>query len=363
MISLTVPDIRAEDIQLAVDVLKSGMLVQGEQVQRFETALAEYIGVPNAVAVSSGTAALHLSLVALGIGPGDAVLVPAFSFVATANAVCLAGAVPVFVDVSANNYNMVPDLLEQTILEYSRDELLKAVMPVHEFGCPADMKSITAIASRYGLHVVEDAACALGARLNGRHVGTFGDCGCFSFHPRKSVTTGEGGIIVVEDDEVAGRLRLLRSHGVVRNELGRIDCVEMGYNYRMTDFQAALGINQLVRFEDSLCARRVLVDLYYDGLSGCRSLRLPKKTEDHSWQSLMLRLEEGGLLELIRSARTGGIQLGQGAQCIPRTAAYGYTQGFEVAHNCEQDGFVVPLYAGLKKSDVEQVVAYLQGWS
>lgn len=360
MISLTVPDIRDEDIHRAVEVFRSGMLVQGKQVYQLEHQLAEYIGVRNVVTVSSGTAALHLSLLALGIGAGDAVLVPAFSFVATANAVRLTGAVPVFVDVLLDNYNIDVELLEQVIGAYACAEKLKAIIPVHEFGCPADLVAICRFAQRHSLHVIEDAACALGASVNGRHVGTFGDCGCFSFHPRKSITTGEGGVIVTDDDVLADRLRLIRSHGVVRNKLGYIDCVKVGYNYRMTDFQAALAIGQLSRFEDNLHKRKKIVDTYYMKLGPSHGYVFPEMTEGHAWQSLMLMLDQGEFISLVEDAHEAGIQLGQGAQCIPRTTVYGLSEGFPVANRCEQQGFVVPLYAGLSISDVERVIEFLE---
>jgi len=360
MISLTVPDIRNEDVQMAVDVLRSGMLVQGEYVQRFEKLISAHIGAKHAVVVSSGTAALHLSLIALGIGAGDAVLVPAFSFVATANAVCLAGATPVFVDISPFDYNIDVDRLQEVIEKHQGPEILKAIMPVHEFGCPANMTVIMDLADRYGLAVVEDAACGLGARHAGQHVGTFGTFGCFSFHPRKSITTGEGGVIVTDDVKLAEQLRLLRSHGVTRNEEGRIDCLQAGYNYRMTDFQAALAMNQLKRFDQNLLGREAIVGAYYDGLTKDDQVGLPQRTDGHAWQSLMLTLEEGELLALISAARESGIQFGQGAQCIPSTTAYGNFKGFPVAARCEKKGFVVPLYSELSTEAVSEVVAFLE---
>jgi len=362
MIPLTIPGVRDEDIRLAVDVLRSGMLVQGKQVQRFEEALAGYVGAKHAVAVSSGTAALHLALTALGVGAGDAVLVPAFSFVATANAVRLAGATPVFVDVSSGDYNLDVGLLEETIGEYSGTLRLKAIISVHEFGCPADMTTISEIAGRNNLLIIEDAACGLGARHAGKHVGTFGACGCFSFHPRKSITTGEGGMITTNDDHLAEQLRLLRSHGVTRDEEGRIDCVAVGYNYRMTDFQAALGIGQLKRFHQNLLDRRAIIETYYNALADSDRFGLPEKTDGHAWQSLMLMPKEGDLPKLIGTARESGIQIGQGAQCIPFTTAYGFTEGFPIAAQCEKNGFVVPLYSGFSTVDAERVVSFLKKW-
>ena len=219
MIRLTVPSIEEDDLQAVREALASGFLVQGARVAAFEQAVAQRVGAAHAVAVSSGTAALHVALVALGVGPGDLVLTTAYSWIATANVIELAGAEPVFVDIDPATFNLAPDRLAEAIdrLEASGSlRRVKAILPVHAFGQPADMTSIGALADAHGIPVVEDAACALGAAWEGRPAGSWGRCGCFSFHPRKAITTGEGGLAVTDDAELARTMRALRNHAWIR---------------------------------------------------------------------------------------------------------------------------------------------------
>jgi perosamine synthetase len=207
-IPLMVPDIQQQDIDAVVAVLQSGMIIQGTKVEELEKNIAKYLGVAHAIAVSSGTATLHLALVALGIGRGDEVIVPAFSYIATANVVELVGAKPVFVDIDSS-FNIDINLIEQAI-----SPATKAIIPVHEFGLACDIREICETAKKFNLKVIEDAACALGATQNEKFVGTFGNVGSFSFHPRKAITSGEGGMLVTNDDEIARKVRILRNHGI-----------------------------------------------------------------------------------------------------------------------------------------------------
>src|SRR5215207_7433580 len=245
MIRLMVPSIEEDDIQAVSEVLRSGYLVQGPRVKAFEEQLASYVGTRHAVAVSNCTAALHLSLLALGIGSGDRVAVTAFSWPATANVIALCGAEPSFVDIDPETYNLDPLKLEH-VLEGTNG--IKAVLVVHAFGGMTDMFRIADIAARYDVPVIEDAACALGADLQGQQAGTWGLMGCFSFHPRKAVTTGEGGMVSSNDDRLSRRLRVLRNHGQDPDS-STPDFVAPGYNLRLTEFQAALGITQLSKLE------------------------------------------------------------------------------------------------------------------
>src|SRR5688500_412394 len=201
-IPLTSPDIREEDIQEVVKVLRSGMLVQGQHVQDFETGIASFTETKNAIAVSNGTATLHLALVALGIGPGDEVIVPALSYVATANVVELVGATPVFVDIDLDTFNINVAEIESKITAKT-----KAIIPVHEFGLACDIETVMQIAEKHNLYVIEDAACALGATQNKKHVGSFGTFGSFSFHPRKAISSGEGGIVTTANEALAAKVR------------------------------------------------------------------------------------------------------------------------------------------------------------
>ncbi len=239
------PMIGAEEKEAVLQVLDSGMLAQGERVAAFEKAFADYIGVRHAVAVSSGTTALHLALLAHGIGPGDEVITTSFTFIATANSILYVGAKPVFVDIEPDTFCIAPNQIEARITPRT-----KAILPVHLFGHPAEMDAIVEIAGRHGLAIIEDAAQAHGAEYHGRKVGSFGT-GIFSFYPTKNMTTGEGGMVTTDDDTLAERLRLLRNHGMPRRYVHEV----LGYNFRMTDIAAAIGIAQLRRLDEFNRAR------------------------------------------------------------------------------------------------------------
>ena len=210
MIPLAKPDIRKEDIENAARVLRSGMLVQGKYVSMLENALSRFSGVEYCSLCSSGTAALHLALKGLGIGPGDGVIVPAFTFPASANVVELLGAETILCDVSSEDYNITPEELEECIKHAKSN--LKAVMVVHEFGCPASIKAISRLCRQNSLFLIEDAACALGTIADGKHVGSFSDVACFSFHPRKAITRGEGGAVITRNKTLDERIKKLRNH-------------------------------------------------------------------------------------------------------------------------------------------------------
>ena len=232
MIPIARPLIGAEEEQAVIAVLRSGMLAQGPEVARLEAAFAALCGVRHAVAVSSGTAALHLALLAHTIGPGDEVITSPFSFIATANSVLMTGARPVFVDVDEHTFNIDARQIAAAITPRTR-----AIMPVHLYGQPADMEEIAALARAHNLVLIEDAAQAVGARYRGRPAGSFGTA-CFSLYATKNVMAGEGGVVTTDDDEVADQLRLLRSHG----SRVRYYHEQLGYNYRLTDLQAAIAL-------------------------------------------------------------------------------------------------------------------------
>ncbi len=263
----------------AVDrVIRSKWLTMGRTVQRLERNFARFVGAKHAVAVSSGTAALHLAMIALDLKPKDEVLVPSLSFVASSNAILYVGAKPVFVDVSSlDDLNLSPDDVEKRITGRT-----KAVVMVHYGGYLADVGRIRSIARRHRLYVVEDSAHAVGASMNSQMAGTFGHVGCFSFFSNKNMATGEGGMLVTNDDRLARRLKLLRSHGMTSMTLSRhqghaysYDVVDLGYNYRMTEISAALGILQLGKLKSGNRKRKALTDLYISNLEGTGGLSIP----------------------------------------------------------------------------------------
>ena len=315
-IPLMSPNITEDDIAAAVEVLRSGSLVQGRNVEALEKAIGEYIGTKHVIAASSGTATLHMALVALGIGPGDEVIVPAFSYVATANVVEIVGAKPVFVDIDLSTFNIDVARIEQSITERTR-----AIIPVHEFGLCCDISRVMEIALRNGLVVIEDAACALGAAENGKFAGTFGTIGSFSLHPRKSITSGEGGLLTTDNDELASDLRKLRNHGIGENG----EFVAAGFNYRLTDFQAALALSQFGRFEENINKKTALAEIYSNELSGLGKLHIPHVPSGkiHTWQTYHVLIYGGADRgELTDRLRENGVATNYGAQCIPALAYY-----------------------------------------
>jgi perosamine synthetase len=286
-VRLNVPLVGAEELELVSEVLDSGYLTQGPKAAEFERLITERIGAESGFATSSATTGLHLALHALGVQPGDEVIVPDFSFPATANAVIQQGAIPVFVDIRLDTFNLDADLLERAITPRTR-----AIMPVHAFGLTADMSAISEIAARHGLPVIEDAACALGATHRGREAGTLGTAGVFSFHPRKIITTGEGGLISTSDPELAQRIAVLRSHGAIRGS-HYMSFIDAGFNYRLSDVHAAIGIGQMGKLEHILQRRRALADVYDGLLADVPGVTAPSAPEGdvHSYQSYVVLLD------------------------------------------------------------------------
>jgi perosamine synthetase len=269
-IPLSSPDIDEEDIAAVVRVLQSSRLSLGPVLQEFERRFAEHIHAPYAVAVSSGTAGLHLALLALGIGAGDEVIVPSFTFIAAANAIRYVGAAPVFVDIDPVLLNMDPECVERAITSRT-----KALMVVHTFGVPAALDDLLDIASRHDLKVIEDACEAIGAEYKGRKVGTFGEVGVFAFYPNKQITTGEGGMVVTEDEDTAATIRSLRNQGRRSND-DWFEHSELGYNYRIPEMSCALGLAQLGRIDSILERRRIVAGEYDRRLRGHPGLVLPR---------------------------------------------------------------------------------------
>lgn len=364
LIKLAAPDIQAADLRRVGAILRSGNLVQGATVAEFESALADFCGIDHCAVVSSGTSALHLALLALGIGKGDTVILPAFTFPATANAVEFAGARVMLCDVDPQSYVMTPAALERVIASNRRTRLA-AVMVVHEFGYPVDMVGMRAVARRHGLKLIEDAACALGTRSGGAHVGRYSDAACFSFHPRKAVTTGEGGAVVSRNRALISAVKELRNHGI-RARGGKIDFPRAGLNYRMTEFQAALGLGQLGRFDRELEKRKRLAAEYLDRLSDISGLDLPRADDGCSWQTFMVVLgptvKRG---DVIRFLAARGIQSNLGAQAINAVAYYKAKYGWSpathpAATRLYRNGLALPLHGGVSIRDVAFVCRSLK---
>jgi perosamine synthetase len=286
-IPLSSPDIREDDIQAVSDVLRTPHLSLGPKLEEFEWAIDQYLRVSNAVAVNSGTAALHLCIRALGIGEGDEVIVPSFAFIAVANAVQYERAIPVFVDIEPDTLNLDPRCVEAAITPHT-----KAIVVVHTFGCPADMDAILEIARRHQLRVIEDACEAIGAEYKGNKVGTLGDIGVFAFYPNKQITTGEGGAVVTQNSGIASLVRELRNQGRDYRE-GWLQHTELGYNYRISEMNCALGVEQLKRIDQILNRRQAIAQSYDRMLCKCPHLRLPLLTvlpRTISWFVYVVRL-------------------------------------------------------------------------
>jgi perosamine synthetase len=363
MIRLSKPYIHEQTIEKVNDILRSGFLTQGEHVSKFEHRIKEFTNIPNVAVVSSGTAALHLAVMALGIKKGDAVFVPAFTFPATVNVVETLEAKPVFVDVDINTYNMNPDLLEQSIISWNGPETPKAIIVVHEFGCPADMTRILEIANKYNLFVIEDAACALGTIWEGTHVGSFGDIGCFSWHPRKSITTGEGGALVTKNQEILNTITQLRNHGISKNAEGIIDFVVPGFNYRLTDFQAVIGTDQLLEYPLWL-EKRILLAENYNYLLNSIDIIKPKITKGHSFQTYMVLLNENlDRKKIMKKMKEKGIEVGLGAQSVPQLKyyknKYSCYDKFENANTLYNQGLALPLHPFLEEKDIQYICSTL----
>ncbi|MEO8150693.1 MAG: DegT/DnrJ/EryC1/StrS family aminotransferase [Bacteroidia bacterium] len=361
-IPLIRPSIIKADIKAVAEVLASGMLVQGINVETFEKRIADLIGVKHVIAASNGTATLHLILHALGIGEGDEVIVPAFSYVATANVVELVGATPVFIDVKLPDCNINIDLIEKAITPKT-----KAIIPVHEFGLACDINELMQIATRHNLFVIEDAACALGSKINDQPVGSFGIAGSFSFHPRKSITAGEGGVITTNDDALAGKLRLLRNHGQTITD-GKMDFTEAGFNYRLTDFQAAFVNSQLSRLDKNIAVKSRVAKKYLKEFKGNKNLLLPKNSKNkfHTWQTFHVIADESIDRDaLIQKLKEKNIGTNYGAQCIPFMKFYSDKYQldcnglFPNAMRAYLHGLAVPVYERLKKEEVSYIIETL----
>ncbi len=348
MIPISVPLLGREEKEAILEVIDSKRLAQGPRVEAFEKAFAAYCGVKHAVATSSGTTALQTAVLAHGIGPGDEVITTPFTFIASANAVLFAGGKPVFVDINEHTYNIDPQLIEAAITPRT-----KAILPVHIFGNPCDMQAIMDIAARHGLVVIEDACQAHGAMVHGQKVGSFG-VGCFSFYPTKNITTAEGGMITTDDGELADRARLIRSHG----QRQRYYHETIGYNFRMTEIQAAIGQVQLGKLEQFIQSRRANAQYLIQRL---KDVIIPREAPAcrHVYHQYVIRVPDGRD-RLAEQLRDRGIATGIYYPLpVHKQVAYqqlGYDHHLPVAEIACREVLALPVHPALTREDLDKIV-------
>lgn len=370
-VPITRPTLGEEEARAPFESIRTGWVTQGPKVAAFEKQLAAYVGAKHGIATSSCTTGLHLALHAIGVGPGDEVIVPSLSFIASANVVLYTGADVVFCEVDRRTFNVDPADVEKRITKKTR-----AVLPVDQIGLACDIDAINDIAKRRGLDVVEDAAPAIGATYKGTKVGSRAHQVVFSFHPRKVITTGEGGMITTDDDDLASRLRTLRQHGmsvsdVARHQADRViieDYPEIGFNYRLNDIQASIGIVQMNKLDDLLAARRARADRYNAELPKIRGLEIPFVPEyaEHTYQSYMLTLTKDCPLEreeLMTRMLQRGIATRRGIMAShlekTYTSRYG-TLSLPVTEQVARTTMLIPLYATMTEDEQTYVIDALR---
>ena len=370
-IPLAKPCFDAEEEELICQVLRSGWVTQGPRVEEFEERFAEVVGAAESIAVSSGTAALFLALHALGIRSADEVIVPSLSFIASANAIVHCGATPVFVDVEPRSYNIDPEQVSAAFSPRTR-----AVMVVHQVGLPADLDAIRRLADERGVPVVEDAACAVGSRYKGRPIGGSGNLTCFSFHPRKVIVTGEGGMITTGDPDMAARLRRLRHQGMSVSDLERHSAerpsveeyAEIGYNFRLSDLHAAVGLAQLRKLDRFLEQRRGIARLYTSELEDLPSVEPPVSPEyaEPNHQSYIVRLRGADASQrdaVIDALKRRGVATRRGLMASHREPCHRNARtvgALPRTKAASAQTLVIPMYPELGREDQMRVVRELE---
>ena len=368
MIPVMRPWLGNEEAEAAAEAVASGWIAQGPRVQEFEEAFAAAIGVPHAVAVSSCTAALHLALIAFGIGPGDEVVVPSLSFIATANAVRYVGARPVFADVDLATQNLTPETVQPHLTGQTR-----AVILVDQAGVPADLDAMRALCDPLQVTVIEDAACAAGSVYRRRPTGAGAALAAFSFHPRKLLTTGEGGMLTTPDSSIAVRLRRLREHGMDISAADRHRSqqpviehyTEVGFNFRMTDIQAAIGLVQLRKLPQMVARRRALAQRYQELLADAPGLLMADdppygETNYQSFWTLLPEESAVGRDELLRLLANAGISARRGIMAAHLEPAYADAKPYlPVTERLTRRSLILPLFHEMTESQQEQVVSVL----
>ena len=372
-VPIALPSIGEDEVTAVAEVLRSGWITQGPKVAAFEAAFAERHGVAHALATTSCTTALHLALGAVGVGPGDEVIVPSFTWIATANAVVYCGATPVFADVDPRTFNI--DVSDATARVTERT---RAIIPVHLFGLCADVNGLRAAIPEH-VRIVEDAACAAGASYRGRPAGSLGDVAAFSFHPRKAVTTGEGGMLTTNDGALAQHVECLRNHGASISEEARhsgprpwllADFDVLGFNYRMTDIQAALGIEQLRKLDRFIAERAEGARFYAQELRRLNWLRVPEVPEGdaHAWQSFVVRVDPDAAPmprdAIMETLQTRGVATRPGTHAVHTLGYYRQRFGllpedYPASLDCARNTMAIPLHNRMSADDYAHVVACL----
>lgn len=361
--------IEQDDIQAVVDVIKSDFLTTGPKIAEFEQTVADYVGAKYAVAISNGTSALHAACFAAGIGPGDEVITTPLTFAASANCVLYCGGTPVFADVDPKTYNIDPEDIRRKITDRT-----KAIIAVHLAGQPCDMDAIHSIAREHGLIVIEDGAHALGSVYKGKKVGSLSDMTTFSFHPVKPITTGEGGMIVTDNEEFYKRMVLFRSHGITRDDsmMTRNDGpwfyqqFDLGYNYRITDIQCALGCSQMKKLDRFLARRKEIVARYNEAFADCDNIITPYQLSDteSGWHLYIVQVKNCDRRQVFENMREKGI--GVNVHYIPvYMHPYYQEHGYENVHCANAEEIYshiisLPLYPGLTFEQQDYVIDTLK---
>lgn len=361
--------IEQDDIQAVVDVLKSDFLTTGPKIAEFEQTVADYVGAKYAVAISNGTSALHAACFAAGIGPGDEVITTPLTFAASANCVLYCGGTPVFADVDPKTYNIDPEDIRRKITDRT-----KAIIAVHLAGQPCDMDAIHSIAREHGLIVIEDGAHALGSVYKGKRVGSLSDMTTFSFHPVKPITTGEGGMIVTDNEDFYKKMVLFRSHGITRDDsmMTRNDGpwfyqqFDLGYNYRITDIQCALGCSQMKKLDRFLARRKEIVARYNEAFADCDNIITPYQLSDteSGWHLYIVQVKNCDRRQVFEAMREKGI--GVNVHYIPvYMHPYYQEHGYENVHCANAEEIYshiisLPLYPGLTSEQQDYVIDTLK---
>lgn len=369
MIPVAKPFFKDEDGQAAFNVVLSGWVTQGPKVQEFEEKFASYVGSKYAVALSSCTAALHLAMIVSGVNADDEVICPSTTFIATANAIKYVGAKPIFAEIG-NDYNLNVKDVERRITKKT-----KAILLVHQIGMPADIDAFKKLCNKYKLKLIEDAACAVGSSYKGRKIGCHSDLVCFSFHPRKVISTGDGGMITTSDEKIYKKLKLLRQHGMSvsdreRHASGKVineEYVLIGYNYRMTDIQAAVGITQLKKLDYLVKERRKLAEIYNRGLSAIKCIDIPVSYSDRvsniqSYAIIINKFSKVDRDNLMQKLLDRGISTRRGIMTIHRQVAYKNeykNMALPQSEGYSDNSILLPLYVPMRRQEIDFVIKTL----